>query len=91
MWGESVPFLAVTQYEENTSASPAELQRARSGSDGTGLSPLTMPAALAAKRPTRSRVGLHEDGCLAVVVHEAPESAVRGPQPRTKVVNLDSR
>ena len=32
-----------------------------------------MPAALAAKPVTRSRVGLHQDGRRAVLVHAAPE------------------
>ena len=58
---------------KNTSASEADFQRARCGSGGTGLSPPTLPAALAAKRVTRSRVGLHQDGRRAVVVHYAPE------------------
>ena len=40
---------------------------------GTGLSSqvLSMPAALAAMRPARSPVGLHEKCCHAVVVHKA--------------------
>ena len=66
-------FYPVHNTKKNTSASPAELHRARCGSGGTGLGPLTLPAAHAATRPTKSRVGLHEDGRLAVIVHEAPE------------------
>ena len=59
---------------KNTSASPVELQRARCGSDGTGLIPPTLPAAHAATRPTISRVSLHEEGRLAVVVHRGREA-----------------
>ena len=69
----SVPFLPVTQSEKNTSASAAELHRARCGSNGTGIGPPTLPAALAAKRVIRSRVGLHQDGRRAVVLQEALE------------------
>ena len=70
----SVTFLPRSQSEKKYYASPVELQRARSGSDGIGLSPPIIPAALAAMRPTRSRMGLHEEGCHVVVVHEAHES-----------------
>ena len=45
--------------------SPAERQRVRRDSDGTGLCSPIMRAALAAMRPIEARVGLHEDGCRA--------------------------
>ena len=73
----SVTFLPRSQSEKKYYASPAELQRAmqraRCGSDGTGLGPPILPAALAAERLTRCRVGLHQDGRRAVLVHAAPE------------------
>ena len=37
-----------------------------------------MPAADAATRPTISRVSFHDDGRLAVVVHEAPDRHIAG-------------
>ena len=65
-----ITFLRESQYEKNTSASAAELRRAPCGSDGTRLRPPTLPVAHTATRATTSRVGLHQDGRRAVVVHE---------------------
>ena len=57
--------------ETTSCTSLAERQRGRRDSDGTGLSSPIMRAALAAMRPTEARVGLHEDGCRAVLVSDA--------------------
>ena len=57
--------------KKKSCTSPAEPQRARRDSDGTGLCSPIMHAALAALWPIEARVGLHEDGCRAVLVSSA--------------------
>ena len=65
----SVPHFYRDHNPKKTSCtSPAERPRARRDSDGTGLCSPIMHATLAAMRPIEARVGLHEDGCRAVLV-----------------------
>ena len=77
----SVPFLPCSQSEKKSCTSPAERPRARRDSDGTGLCSPIMHAALAAMRPIEARVGLHEDGCRAVLVSAIPLQVRVGESP----------
>ena len=61
-------FYRAHNTKKTSCTSPAERPRARRDSDGTGLCSPIMHAALAAMRPIEVRVGLHEDGCRAVLV-----------------------
>ena len=64
-------FYPAHDTKKTSYTSPAERQRVRRDSDGTGLCSPIMRAALAAMRPIEARVGLHEDGCRAVLVSHA--------------------